>query len=135
MQGELLAPSTLTRRYEARTEGSALHRAVFTVRARLSKFVQLLFFRAVSKFLSTRFRSVFECSPEFFLGKGGQADVEEGYEREAFTICRAQATNALDPGFIYDTSKGRIKVGVGPTTQQTGLVDADGHKLWTPLWG
>jgi len=45
------------------------------------------------------------------------------------------APNALDPGFIYDTRRGWIKVGVGPTTQQTGLVDDHGNKLWTPLWG
>jgi spore coat protein A len=43
--------------------------------------------------------------------------------------------NALDPGFIYDTSKGKIKVAVGPTVQETGLVDAAGHRLSTPLWG
>jgi spore coat protein A len=47
-----------------------------------------------------------------------------------------QVPNALHPSFIYDTSKGRIKVGVGPTAQQTGLVNAAGtKKLWTPLWG
>ena len=34
--------------------------------------------------------------------------------------------NALDPGFIYDTSKGKIKVGVGQTVQYTGLVGPDG---------
>ena len=43
--------------------------------------------------------------------------------------------NALDPGFIYDTSKGKIKVAVGPTVQQTGLVDTSGNPLSTPLWG
>ncbi|MBW2160397.1 MAG: multicopper oxidase domain-containing protein, partial [Deltaproteobacteria bacterium] len=43
--------------------------------------------------------------------------------------------NALDPGFIYDTSKGKIKVAVGPTVQETGLVDAAGNRLSTPLWG
>ena len=43
--------------------------------------------------------------------------------------------NALDPGFIYDTSKGKIRVAVGPTVQQTGLVDSDDIPLWTPLWG
>ena len=46
-----------------------------------------------------------------------------------------QVPNALDPAFIYDTSKGKIKVAVGPTTQQIGLVDGGGKKLWTPLWG
>ena len=43
--------------------------------------------------------------------------------------------NALDPGFIYDTSRGKIKVAVGPTVQQTGLVDANGSPVPTPLWG
>ncbi len=46
-----------------------------------------------------------------------------------------QVPNALDPGFIYDTSRGKIKVAVGPTVQQTGLVDASGNLLSTPLWG
>jgi spore coat protein A len=43
--------------------------------------------------------------------------------------------NALDPSFIYDTSKGKIKVAGGPTVQETGLVDAAGNRLSTPLWG
>ena len=43
--------------------------------------------------------------------------------------------NALNPAFIYDTSKGKIKVAVGPTVQETGLVDAAGNRLSTPLWG
>ena len=43
--------------------------------------------------------------------------------------------NALDPGFIYDTSKGKIKVAVGPTVQETGLVDGLDNRLPTPLWG
>ena len=44
--------------------------------------------------------------------------------------------NALDPGFIYNTSRGNIKVGVGPTVQQTGLrVDGVGDYLDTPVWG
>ena len=43
--------------------------------------------------------------------------------------------NALDPGFIYDTRKGKIKVAVGPTVQYTGLVDAQGSPVPTPLWG
>jgi len=43
--------------------------------------------------------------------------------------------NALDPGFIYDTSKGKIKVAVGPTTQYTGLVAPNGvTPVPTPLW-
>ena len=44
--------------------------------------------------------------------------------------------NALDPGFIYDTSKGKIKVAVGQTVQQTGLVGADGlTPVPTTVWG
>ncbi len=43
--------------------------------------------------------------------------------------------NALDPGFIFDTRKGRIKVAVGETVQQTGLVDAAGNELSTKVWG
>ena len=38
----------------------------------------------------------------------------------------AVVPNALDPGFIYDTSKGKIKVAVGQTVQMTGLVGTDG---------
>ena len=44
--------------------------------------------------------------------------------------------NALDPGFIYDTSKGSIKVAVGETVQNTGLVALDGlTPVPTPLYG
>ncbi|WP_372683430.1 multicopper oxidase family protein [Desulfosarcina sp.] len=46
--------------------------------------------------------------------------------------------NALDPGFIFDTLKGKkhkIKVAVSQTMQQTGLQDAMGNKLWTTVWG
>ena len=44
--------------------------------------------------------------------------------------------NALDPGFVYDTSKGYIKVGVGETVQYTGLVAPDGvTPVPTTVWG
>ena len=44
--------------------------------------------------------------------------------------------NALDPGFVYDTTKGSIKVGVGQTVQYTGLVAPDGATaVPTTLWG
>ena len=44
--------------------------------------------------------------------------------------------NALDPGFIFDTSKGKIKVGVGQTIQHTGLVAPDGvTPVPTTVWG
>jgi spore coat protein A len=48
----------------------------------------------------------------------------------------ATVPNALDPGFIYDTSKGKIKVAVGQTAQQTGLVAPDGiTPVMTTVWG
>ncbi|MEE8569071.1 MAG: multicopper oxidase domain-containing protein, partial [Anaerolineales bacterium] len=44
--------------------------------------------------------------------------------------------NALDPGFIYDTRKGDIKVAVGQMVQNTGLVGSDGvTPVPTTLWG
>jgi spore coat protein A len=48
----------------------------------------------------------------------------------------APVPNALDPGFIYDTSKGKIKVAVGQTALQTGLVAPDGiTPVMTTVWG
>jgi FtsP/CotA-like multicopper oxidase with cupredoxin domain len=48
----------------------------------------------------------------------------------------AAVPNALDPGFIYDTSKGSIKVGVGQSVQYTGLVAPDGvTPVPTTIWG
>jgi FtsP/CotA-like multicopper oxidase with cupredoxin domain len=47
-----------------------------------------------------------------------------------------EVPNALDPGFIYDTSKGKIKVAVDQTVQMTGLVGSDGvTPVPTTLWG
>jgi FtsP/CotA-like multicopper oxidase with cupredoxin domain len=47
-----------------------------------------------------------------------------------------EVPNALDPGFIYDTSKGSIKVGVGQSVQYTGLVAPDGvTPVPTTIWG
>jgi len=44
--------------------------------------------------------------------------------------------NALDPGFIYKAKKGKIKVAVGQTVQQTGLVGPDGlTPVPTTVWG
>jgi len=44
--------------------------------------------------------------------------------------------NALDPGFLYDTSTGKIKVGVDQTVQHTGLVGPDGATpVPTTVWG
>ena len=44
--------------------------------------------------------------------------------------------NALDPWFVYDPGKAnKIKVAVGQTVQQTGLVDTVGNRLPTTVWG
>lgn len=44
--------------------------------------------------------------------------------------------DALDPGFIYKPDKkGVYKIKIGTSMQQTGLEDALGNKLWTPVWG
>ena len=44
--------------------------------------------------------------------------------------------NALDPSFIYDTSKGSIKVAVSQAVQMTGLVAPDGvTPVPTTVWG
>jgi len=44
--------------------------------------------------------------------------------------------NALNPAFIYDTSKGSIKVAVGQAIQETGLVAPDGvTPVPTTVWG
>ncbi len=44
--------------------------------------------------------------------------------------------NVLDPGFLYDTSAGKIKVGVDQSVQHTGLVGPDGATpVPTTVWG
>lgn len=43
--------------------------------------------------------------------------------------------DALNPGFIYDTSMGKIKVAVGQTVQYTGLVGPGGAQVPTTVWG
>lgn len=44
--------------------------------------------------------------------------------------------DALAPGFIYQPDRrGRYKIQVRPAVQQTGLVDAGGKPLSTPVWG
>jgi FtsP/CotA-like multicopper oxidase with cupredoxin domain len=44
--------------------------------------------------------------------------------------------NALHPAFLYDTSRGKIKVAVGQTVQHTGLVGPDGvTPVPTMVWG
>ena len=49
---------------------------------------------------------------------------------------QAVVPNALDPGFIYDTSKNKIKVAIGQMVQYTGLVAPDGETpVPTTLWG
>jgi len=43
--------------------------------------------------------------------------------------------DALAPGFIFNIKKGKTKVGMAPAVQQTGLVDAFGANLNTPVFG
>ncbi len=43
--------------------------------------------------------------------------------------------NALDPGFIYDTSRSKINVTVGQAAQMTGLVGRSGLPVPTTIWG
>jgi len=43
--------------------------------------------------------------------------------------------NALDPGFFYVPGARSLRVGIGATAQQTGLVDAAGNRLWTAMFG
>ena len=81
---------------------------------------------------------------------GALAAMRYGFVRGAFAVTQgpglsdpalqpkfAEAVpNALDPGFIYDTSKGHIKVAVGQTAMNTGLVGADGTTpVPTTIWG
>ena len=42
--------------------------------------------------------------------------------------------NALDPGFIFPKQR-LVTIGVGQTSQETGLVDGIGNRLSTPVWG
>jgi hypothetical protein len=42
--------------------------------------------------------------------------------------------NALDPSFIYDTSAGRIDVGVRPAWHETGLIGSDGRRKRTRIF-
>jgi spore coat protein A len=43
--------------------------------------------------------------------------------------------NALDPGFIFDTGDGAIRVGVGEKVQYTGLVGTNFEPVPTTVWG
>jgi FtsP/CotA-like multicopper oxidase with cupredoxin domain len=43
--------------------------------------------------------------------------------------------DALAPGFKFTSKRNRFKVAMGPAIQQTGLVDANGNPLSTPVWG
>jgi FtsP/CotA-like multicopper oxidase with cupredoxin domain len=42
--------------------------------------------------------------------------------------------NALDPGFIFDTADGAIRIGVGEALQNTGLMNS-GSPVPTKVWG
>jgi spore coat protein A len=43
--------------------------------------------------------------------------------------------NAADPAFSFKGKKNKYNVEIGPTIQQTGLIDASGAPLSTPLFG
>jgi hypothetical protein len=43
--------------------------------------------------------------------------------------------DALAPGFKFTAQNNKFKVAVGPAVQQTGLVDAAGNLLSTPVFG
>ncbi len=82
-------------------------------------------------------------------GAAGAGLMVAGYTRRAFAATQGPGLsdpalqpkfteavpNALDPSFIYNTAKGKIKVAVGPTIQETGLVGPGGARVATPLWG
>jgi spore coat protein A, manganese oxidase len=51
------------------------------------------------------------------------------------SIFKTTAPNPLDPRFRFNTSLGLIEVGVGVGKARTGLVDANGVRLETPIWG
>ena len=67
------------------------------------------------------------------------ATAAAGLSDPAYQMASAGFTNivpdALAPGFIFNTSKGKAKVGMAPAVQQTGLVDAFGARLNTPVFG
>jgi FtsP/CotA-like multicopper oxidase with cupredoxin domain len=43
--------------------------------------------------------------------------------------------NALSPAFVFDTSKGKIKVAASQAVQHTGLIGLDGSPVPTTVWG
>ena len=43
--------------------------------------------------------------------------------------------NALNPGFVFQSPNNKYKIAMQPRTQMTGLVDAAGTPLSTPVWG
>ena len=43
--------------------------------------------------------------------------------------------NAADPAFSYKGKKNKYNIDIGATIQQTGLVDANGYPLSTPVFG
>ncbi len=83
-------------------------------------------------------------------GAGTWAGSKLGWVRRAFSATQgpglsdpamqpkfaSAVPNALDPGFIYNVKNNKIKVAVGQTVQQTGLVAADGvTPVPTTVWG
>ena len=69
-----------------------------------------------------------------FLGRAFGATQGPGLSDPALQPKFASAVpNALDPGFIFDTGDGAIRVGVGQAVQYTGLVK-DGAPMPTTIW-
>jgi FtsP/CotA-like multicopper oxidase with cupredoxin domain len=82
-------------------------------------------------------------------GAGLYAQSKLGWVRNAYAVTQGPGLsdpamqpkfanpvpNALNPGFIYDTSKGSIKVAVSQAVQQTGLVGPGGTPVPTTVWG
>jgi FtsP/CotA-like multicopper oxidase with cupredoxin domain len=72
-----------------------------------------------------------------FLGRAFAADLGPGLSDPFLQPKFAnEVPDALHPSFIYDTTKGSIQVGVGETSQFTGLVGTDGvTPVSTKLYG
>jgi spore coat protein A len=43
--------------------------------------------------------------------------------------------NALNPSFVFKSPNNKYKIAMQQLTQMTGLVDAEGNPLMTPVWG
>ena len=55
---------------------------------------------------------------------------------DAQSIFKEIVSNALDPGYIFDTSEPTVVIGAGENRYHSaGLVDEYGEELYTPIWG